>query len=70
MGKLKYENIISLYKERKSGISIPSLCSKYKICDTGVYYLTRLIDKHGFNGENKRDILKKIKKDMVIVESL
>ena len=56
MGKLKYEDIISLYKERKSGISIPSLCSKYKICDTGVYYLTRLIDKHGFNGENKRDI--------------
>ena len=43
MGKLKYEDIISLYKERKSGISIPSICSKYKICYTGVYYLTRLI---------------------------
>ena len=49
MGKLNYEDIISLYNERKSGISISSLCSKYKICDTRVEYLTRLIDKHGFD---------------------
>ena len=49
MSKLNYEDIISLYNERKSGISISSLCSKYKICDTRVEYLTRLIDKHGFD---------------------
>ena len=57
MGKLNYEDIINLYNERKSGVSISSLCSKYKICDTRVEYLTRLIDKHGFDvlrtGKNK-----------------
>ena len=49
MSKLRYEEIIELYNERKNGKSISSLCSKYKICDTRVEYLTRLIDKHGFN---------------------
>ena len=49
MSKLNYEAIINLYNERKSGVSISSLCSKYKICDTRVEYLTRLIDKHGFD---------------------
>ena len=49
MGKLNYEDIMNLYNERKKGISISSLCSKYKICDTRVEYLIRLIDKHGFD---------------------
>ena len=37
----------------KSGVSISSLCSKYKILHANVKYLTRLIDKHGY------DILRK-----------
>lgn len=53
MGKLSYEDKINLYNDKKSGISISSLCSKYKILHANVEYLTRLIDKHGY------DILRK-----------
>lgn len=49
MSKLKIDEIINLYNERKNGTSISSLCSKYNICDTRVEYLVRLIDKHGFD---------------------
>ena len=53
MGKLSFEDKINLYNDRKSGVSISSLCSKYKILHANVEYLTRLIDKHGY------DILRK-----------
>ena len=56
MGKLSYEDKINLYNDKKSGISISSLCSKYKILHANVEYLTRLIDKHGY------DILRKNRK--------
>ena len=45
MSKLKYEEIVELYKDRKNGESISTLCSKYRIYDTRVEYITRLIDK-------------------------
>ena len=68
MGKLNCEDIISLYNERKSGISILSLCSKYKICDTRVEYLIRLIDKHGFNAlrTNKNKYYSPDQKEQII----
>ena len=53
MGKLSFEDKINLYNDRKSGVSISSLCLKYKILHANVEYLTRLIDKHGY------DILRK-----------
>ena len=53
MGKLSFEDKINLYNDRKSGVSISLLCSKYKILHANVKYLTRLIDKHGY------DILRK-----------
>ena len=53
MSKLTYEDKINLYNDRKSGVLISSLCSKYKILHANVEYLTRLIDKHGY------DILRK-----------
>ena len=49
MSKLSNEDILNLYKERKNGKSIHTLCSKFKICDTRVEYLIRLIDKHGLD---------------------
>ena len=48
MGKLSYEDKINLYKDRKNGMTIKSLISKYGISHMGVKYLVRLIDKHGF----------------------
>ena len=55
MSKLSYENKITLYNDRKNGMSINSLVSKYGIRHEGVEYLIRLIDKHGF------DILRTVK---------
>ena len=49
MAKLSYEDKINLYNDRKNGMSISSLCSKYKINHAIVEYLVRLIDKHSFN---------------------
>ena len=49
MSKLTYEDKINLYKDRKKGLTIPKLVSKYNIRHEGVEYLIRLIDKHGLD---------------------
>ena len=54
MSKLSYGDILNLYKERKNGKSITTLSSKYGICNTQIEYLTRLIDRHGFEILRKR----------------
>ena len=57
MSKLSYEERINLYYDRKNSMSFPSIKSKYGINKSGVEYLVRLIDKHGFDilrtNENK-----------------
>ena len=64
MNKISYEERINLYYDRKNGMmenffgmSFPSIKSKYGINKSGVEYLVRLIDKHGFDilrtNENK-----------------
>ena len=57
MTKISYEERINLYYDRKNGMSFPSIKSKYGINKSGVEYLVRLIDKHGFDilrtNENK-----------------
>ena len=57
MTKISYEEKINLYYYRKNGMSFPSIKSKYGINKSGVEYLVRLIDKHGFDilrtNENK-----------------
>ena len=49
MSKLNYEEKINLYYDRKAGMSYNSLTTKYHINQSGIEYLVRLIDKHGFN---------------------
>ena len=49
MSKLTYEDKITLYNDRKDGLSISSLVSKYNIRHEVVEYLIRLIDKHGLD---------------------
>ena len=49
MGKLSYEDKINLYNDRKSGLSISSVSKKYGIRISGVSYLVKLIDIHGFD---------------------
>ena len=60
MTKISYEERINLYYDRKNGMSFPSIKSKYGINKSGVEYLVRLIDKHGFNIEeinSKKDLV-------------
>ena len=46
MSKLSYEDKINLYNDRKNGLSISILMSKYKLWSNIVKYLTILIDRH------------------------
>ena len=60
MTKISYEERINLYYDRKNGMSFSSIKSKYGINKSGVEYLVRLIDKHGFNIEeinSKNDLV-------------
>ena len=49
MSKLTYEDKINLYNDRKKGLTIPALVSKYNVRHEIVEYLIRLIDKHGLD---------------------
>ena len=49
MGKLTYKDKINIYKERKTGISAIALSKKYDIGRDKVYYLEKLIDRHGYS---------------------
>ena len=49
MSKLSYEDKINIYNEKKEGISIGCLSSKYKVRKCVINYLTALIDKHGYD---------------------
>ena len=49
MSKLSYEDKIKIYYEKKKGRSRRSLACEYKINQSNVQYLVRLIDKHGFD---------------------
>ncbi len=57
MSKLSYEDRMNLYYDRKKVMSFASLKTKYGINKSGVEYLVRLVDKHGFDilrtNENK-----------------
>lgn len=48
MSKLSYEDKINIYEDRKKGLSISTLVSKYKVNHSIIEYMIRLIDKHGF----------------------
>lgn len=47
MAKLCYEDKINIYTKKKNGISRKALAREYKINETNIQYLVRLIDKHG-----------------------
>ena len=49
MSKLTYEDKINIYIDKKGGMSIGSISSKYKVSKNIINYLTALIDKHGID---------------------
>lgn len=56
MSKFTYEDKIEIYYKKKNGQSRYFVAKEYHIRDCNISYLTRLIDKHGF------DILRKNQK--------
>ena len=59
MSKLSYEQRISIYNERKQGISISKLSKKYDVRENVIQYMVCLIDKHGI------DVLRKDKNILI-----
>ena len=49
MAKLKYDDKIKIYQEYKKGVGYRKLAKKYNVANPVIIYLTRLIDKHGYN---------------------
>lgn len=49
MSKLTFEDKVNIYHDRKNGMSIKSICSKYKAQRGNMEYLVRLIDNHGLD---------------------
>ena len=48
MSKLNFEDKINLYNDKKNGLSYKSISKKYKIRDSRVKYLVKLIEIHGY----------------------
>ena len=61
MSKLTYEDKINIYEERKSGVLLSFLSSKYNVRADNLKYLIRLIDRHGY------DVIKTIKNKRYII---
>lgn len=55
MSKLTREQKIEIYKRRKQGENLKSLSKEYSVLKGNIYYMIKLIDKHG------EDILRKDK---------
>lgn len=57
MSKLTREDKIEIYSLRKSGVSLPSLSSRFSINKSVIKHLVRLIDAHGLeilrNNQNR-----------------
>ena len=68
MSKLSYEQRISIYNERKHGISISTLSKKYNIRENVIQYMVCLIDKHGIDvlRKDKNMFYPKYKKEEII----
>ena len=68
MSKLSYEQRISIYNERKQGISISTLSKKYNVRENVIQYMVCLIDKHGIDvlRKDKNMFYPKYKKEEII----
>lgn len=64
MSKLRYNDKINIYKDKKKGLSYKTISLKYKTQDNHIKYIVRLIDKHGYSilkkkRNNKYSIIEK-----------
>ena len=68
MSKLSYAQRISIYNERKQGISISTLSKKYNVRENVIQYMVCLIDKHGIDvlRKDKNMFYPKYKKEEIV----
>ena len=66
MGKLSYEDKVSLYYDRKKHIPLSTISKKYKTTVDNVQFLERLIDKHGFEILTNRKSYSNYEKEQII----
>ena len=66
MNKLKYEDKVNLYYDRKNRIPLSTISKKYKTTVDNIQFLEKLIDKHGFEILTTRKKYSKFEKEQVI----
>ena len=66
MNKLKYEDKVNLYYDRKNRIPLSAISKKYKTTVDNIQFLEKLIDKHGFEILTTKKKYSKFKKEQVI----
>lgn len=48
MSKLTYEDKLNMYNDKKNGMSTKQISNKYKVRETTIKYIYRLIEVHGY----------------------
>ena len=68
MSKLTYEDKINMYIDKKNGMSIMQISNKYKVRETTVKYIYRLIEVHGYDilRTNKNKYYSPFQKEQII----
>ena len=68
MSKLTYEDKINMYSDKKNGMSIIQISNKYKVRETTVKYIYRLIEVHGYDilRTNKNKYYSPFQKEQII----
>ena len=66
MNKLKYEDKVNLYYDRKNRIPLSAISKKYKTTVDNIQFLEKLIDKHGFEILTTKKKYSKFEKEQVI----
>lgn len=49
MSKLSYEDKINIYSDKKKGMSTLQISNKYKVRETTIKYIYRLVEVHGYD---------------------
>ena len=49
MSKLSYEDKINIYSDKKNGMSTLQISNKYKVRETTIKYIYRLVEVHGYD---------------------
>ena len=68
MSKLSYEDKINIYSDKKNGMSTLQISNKYKVRETTIKYIYRLVEVHGYDilRTNKNKYYSPFQKEQII----